>query len=153
MRTGFYPIPRVSPLCLSPIINNCLLLVPAASINENWRLSVWYDAPCLFPACPVMYTPISPCRSEGCYLRRLQTAIADRHANFRAATAEMSRAGVFCASRRLIQSKCGTAWSSTRALSYLHLPLVNLLFQPRFFYTSSPTPLLHHRLLRFLLAT
>lgn len=47
----------------------------------------------------------------------------------------MSRASVFCASCRLIQSKCRTAWSSARALSYLYLPLVNLLFQPRFFYT------------------
>lgn len=71
-----------------------------------------------------------------------------------AAGAEMSRAGVFCAPRRLIQSKRGTAWSSARALSYLHLPLVNLLFQPRFFYTFPsfpPLPLQHPPTLALLL--
>lgn len=90
-------------------------------------------------ACPVTCTPVShpPARGGPLSSQVAAPAIADRHANFRAAGAEMSRDGVFCALRRLIQSKCGTAWSSARALSYLHLPLVNLLFQPRFFCTFS----------------
>lgn len=53
----------------------------------------------------------------------------DRHANSRVCRNEPHGAS-WCLARRLIQSKCETAWSSARALSCLHLPLVNLFFFP-----------------------
>jgi len=77
------------------------------------------------------------CRSQSSYseLLSLRFTTHDQWSSCKflrgIAGAEMSRA-----SRRLIQSKCGTAWSSARALSYFHLPLINLLFQPRFFFPS-----------------
>lgn len=47
---------------VSVTVSSDLLLIPVTSISGSRRLSARYDAPCLFPACPVMCTPISPSR-------------------------------------------------------------------------------------------